>query len=338
MVYPCATQPTQLFDPLIWMNDSSNTCCILVCAANAQRSDKECVCKPGYYQATDVCNICADGYRDGPSNVTQQSDCKRNCPTNITVGNGSSTRITDSVIYGTNGNKCTYTITCNTGYNGPTSCTEGASCACSPNQITVTYANGGGMGAAPTSQTCTYNDTCVAAANTFVRNAYTFAGWCNGTVTGGYTCNGATLMPNTAITLPSSGTITLTAMWIECSEPNAATYDASCNILTCNAGYCKNGTGSTTTCDAPDTGNWCNNGTETPCSKGYYCTGGTPETRDNCEIGRCKCPAGATTKAVGKSSITECIMLGGSSTVQDRTAFCDGNGSNCFYLPVDVPY
>ena len=90
-----------------------------------------------------------------------------------------------------------------------------------PNTFNVSYAGNGNTGgvapSAPSAPTaCTYDATCVAPANTYTRDGYTFTGWkCTG---GDASCDDDIIQPGTSIsnaTTVFNGTIKMTAQWQE---------------------------------------------------------------------------------------------------------------------------
>ena len=172
-------------------------------------------CNAGYYKSATNPNVCVqtdEGYwSPAPSDTTngdpasiQQYSCGSltgaidtatdnkgaqsptecyNICTPKTISNGTTVADESKAYY--NGSEyalCTYTATCDNGYNAAGNGTNNPTC--NPASYTVTYTCGAGTGTAPASGTATYLAGFTPVDNTgCVNPGYSFAGWSDGTTT-----------------------------------------------------------------------------------------------------------------------------------------------------------
>ena len=193
----------------------------------------------GYYDNGTTCPACStvgDGsfklssagneggntkcYKNCTRACTQQS-----CPAHATCTHGSQTTSGTQYYNGTCSaaeSTCTLSFTCNAGYVKNSSGT-----ACEPAEYTVTYKNGGGVGADAT-QSVTYNAKFTTkAATLFTRPGYNFSSW-----------GGSYPRASTDYTYTTVGNTVLTAQWSACS--NNPTGAGTCN---CPSNQYPNGSG-----------------------------------------------------------------------------------------------
>ena len=97
----------------------------------------------------------------------------------------------------------------------------------------------GATGPAPSSTTAAYDAGFTPAANTCTKSGYTFAGWCDGTVTSGV-CSGTTRAAGTEFTWNYTDDVTFTAIWTQNNidlvweDPRGAGYEPTGGDPDCN--------------------------------------------------------------------------------------------------------
>ena len=104
---------------------------------------------------------------------------------------------------------------------------------------TVTYANGGGTGTAPTQAAVSEGASFTVAANTFTRAGYSFTGWNDGTT--GYAASASYTM--------STANVTLTAQWSAVINGACGTVGATAFVPSTN--LCTTGTAGAVTAGSP---------------------------------------------------------------------------------------
>lgn len=143
-------------------------------------------------------NRCPAGYADGGTGRSAQNQCAMDVRANYYVATANAATAT----------------ACATGYNSPGGLVYyGDTSECDANIITLTFANGGHGGTAPTEPTSCKYDQSVSMPEAMTENGYTFGKWAvNGT---NYEYNaGATTTCDLAHLGASSGTVTISATWI----------------------------------------------------------------------------------------------------------------------------
>ena len=193
----------------------------------------------GYYDNSTTCPACStvgDGSFKLSSAGNEGGDTKcyktctractqQSCPEHATCTHGSQTT-SGTQYYNSTCNAaestCTLSFTCNAGYVKNSSGT-----ACEPAEYTVTYKNGGGVGADAT-QSVTYNAKFTTkAATLFTRPGYNFSSW-----------GGSYPRASTDYTYTTVGNTVLTAQWTAC--PNNPTGAGTCS---CQSNQYPNGSG-----------------------------------------------------------------------------------------------
>ena len=209
------------------------TTCSTQCPANSYCAAKSyTIPYTGATANTGITGTCDSGYSSpaGSSAETQCTKscsvaCKRpSCPSNASCSYGSETgRGTMNQVTQTcnaTAPSCSMKFTCNSGYTK-----SGNSCV--PATYTITYKNGGGVGADET-QSVTYKSTFkTKPSTTFTRPGYNFSSW-----------GGSYPNPNSDYTYNTAGNTTLTAQWSACSR--APTAPGTCN---CPSTQFPNGSG-----------------------------------------------------------------------------------------------
>ena len=193
----------------------------------------------GYYDNGTTCPACStvgDGSfkLSSAGNEGGNTKCYKNCsractqqacPAHATCTHGSQTTSGTQYYNGTCSaaeSTCTLSFTCNAGYVKNSSGT-----ACEPAEYTVTYKNGGGVGADAT-QSVTYNAKFTTkAATLFTRPGYNFSSW-----------GGSYPNADTDYTYTTAGDTVLTAQWTAC--PNNPTGAGTCS---CQSNQYPNGSG-----------------------------------------------------------------------------------------------
>ncbi len=322
--------------------------CQIKCAAKTTVSTANGACTAlttgGYYKGQHLVNYgstssaeqCPVGYRDGAAGAAI-TDCTKSVADGNYVRTANDADATQcaadtyksahTVKYGGT-SSC---VACDTGYHS-----AAGAASCTANTYTIAYNAGGGTGATANTA-CTYGQNCTLTANGFTNGTKEFQGWA--TSAGATTATYGNKASVKNLSDENGATVTLYAVWAECTACNATnancsltaplgvcTYATSCKTgygnIQNNGKYNASCSGNSITCAA---GEYLPAGATSckKCEANNYCPGGT-FTYTGALQGRTTCPADYPYSDAGASNADQCYKNGTNTGTRSEPALPTG--------------